>query len=310
MNLRMFLHACVHMCVLCTHHYIHDTVYNIFLFIDIHVYAQYMCMIQYTETNVLHVGPVTACIVLHMEYSCICHVHALPQWTLPMCVHTLYKNKRLRTCMPSTCLAESFMMRTCMYIHAPQCACQQVVSVHTHPCMCPGAHREGGSVQSHMHVHLHVTCTMLVPGQAYTCTHADLMGQVHGIYAMSCACGRRVYTTCIGPQVNTCSMHGPGRTHVCSHHGNTCVHGRPEPCPQGPALEKGVGRAQGESCWCQDSDGAQTVPPASGVLSLPGGWAWPPPCGAPGACLAPVVAQPLTSPALPSSVSRGQKQLS
>lgn len=32
--------------------------------------AQYMDMIQYTATSVLHVGPVTACIVLHTEYSC------------------------------------------------------------------------------------------------------------------------------------------------------------------------------------------------------------------------------------------------
>lgn len=132
MNLRMFLHACVHMCVLCTHHDIHDMVYNIFLFIDnIHVYAQYMYMIQYTATSVLHVGPVTACIVLHMEYSCICHVHALPQWALPMCVHTLYKNKRARTCMPSTCLAESFMQRTCMYIHTPVCVPAGGVCAHT-----------------------------------------------------------------------------------------------------------------------------------------------------------------------------------
>lgn len=73
----MFLHVCVHMCVLCTHHYIHDMVYKLFLFIDnVHVCAQYMYMIQYTATSVLHVGPVTACIVLHMEYSCIRYVHA------------------------------------------------------------------------------------------------------------------------------------------------------------------------------------------------------------------------------------------
>lgn len=171
------------------------------------------------------------------------------------CVYTPYTriSVHVRVCLLHALRKVLCRGHVCTFIL--QCACQQVVSVRTHPCMCPGAHREGGSVQSHMHVHLRVTCTMLVPGQAYTCTHADLMGHIQGIYAMSCACGRRVYTTCIGPQVNTCSMHGPGRTHVCSHHGNRCVHGRPEPCPQGPALEEGVGRAQGESCWCQDSDG-------------------------------------------------------
>lgn len=75
-------------------------------------------------------------------------------------------------------------------------------SRHTHIHACAWRpQREGGSVpKPHMHVHLRVTRTMLVPGQASsTCAHADLMGHVHSsIYARSRACGRRVYLTCTG----------------------------------------------------------------------------------------------------------------
>lgn len=76
-------------------------------------------------------------------------------------------------------------------------------------------------------------------------------GQLHGIHATSCACGQRVYTTCVGPQVDTCSMRGPGRTRVCTYHGKTCARGRPEP----PRWRKEEGEGQVRSCRCQARSG-------------------------------------------------------
>lgn len=90
MNIRMFLHVCVYMCVLCTHHYIHDMVYNIFWFIDnIHVYAQYMYMIQYTATSVLHMGPVTAYSFAHGVFMYMPCTHITTMDSTHVCTHPI-----------------------------------------------------------------------------------------------------------------------------------------------------------------------------------------------------------------------------
>lgn len=151
--------------------------------------------------------------------------------------------------------------------------------------MCNGANREHGCVQSRVHVLICDTHH----SRAWASMHMRSCAAhrpVRSIHAMPCACGRCVYTACIKPQVGTCSMRGPGRTHV--HVMELRVHMADlSPHPQGLRWKEGV-KGRGGAADARPAIGVQVeTPPTSGgpePARCLGPWP-PPTCRAPGAFL-------------------------
>lgn len=248
---------CPHVCALYTslHTGYVNSVYKTVLFINnIHVYARYMDIIQYTVTGVLHVGPATlqsspahgvsvykpcTCIVtMDSTHVCTCHVqskhaHKVCAFYMPLW-KSLCRGHVWRAMLQRACAGR---WRLCPHIHA----CAQRGRAKPLACASPWGPHDTCARQTR-------TCTCGAHGPSPWYTHHVLCMWLACIHGMRWASGKH-------------SMLGPCRTHACTHHGNTCAHGRPEAPPPGACTggrrageePQGPGRQWGTGCSLQPS---------------------------------------------------------